>query len=261
MRLAIAAACCLASASALRPSIRTRVEMKKQRLLPVHMADAVSSTPAKVWIQQAGAMWISAALLGPVCDGRHSSHDVLHYASDSIAGAPWIFQAPDGATLLETCWWVPVAFGGAGLILGVAHPLLDRRWGDEPRPPPGWPIALLNVACFVLCYDLSGSLAQAAAASGGPHDYLAVDAPLFAVMAAIFLAFERTKGGLLMMILLATIGPVAEIGLINVLHLYAYTQPDVAGIPTWIPWVYAAGGPANGALGRQILFELESRER
>ena len=240
-------------------------------------------------------MWISAALLGPVCDGRHSSHDVLHYATDSIAGAPWIFQAPNGVTVLETCWWVPVAFGGAGLILGVAHPLLDRRWGDGTRQPPGWPLALLNVACFVLCYDLSGALAQAAAARGGAHDYLALDAPLFACMVAIFLAFERTKGGLLMMLLLATIGPVTEIGLINVLHLYSYTDPDFAGmatlthslplplplprlcgpprscacprlpasltgIPSWIAWVYAAGGPANGALGRQFLYELEEGE-
>ena len=62
------------------------------------------------------------------------------------------------------------------------------------------------------------------------------------------------------MALLAIIGPVVEIGLINGLHLYSYTNPDVAGIPLWIPWVYAAGGPANGALGRQILFELQSRD-
>ena len=42
------------------------------------------------------------------------------------------------------------------------------------------------------------------------------------------------------------------------LHLYAYTDPDLAGIPTWIAWVYAAGGPANGALGRQLLHELQA---
>merc|ERR1719203_1612247 len=51
-------------------------------------------------------MWCAAALLGPVCDGQHSAHDVLHYAADSIAGAPIFFLGPDGAVLLETCWWV-----------------------------------------------------------------------------------------------------------------------------------------------------------
>jgi len=203
-------------------------------------------------------MWIAAALLGPVCDGRHSSHDVLHYATESIAGTPLYLSAPwSDAVLLETCWWVPFAFGGAGVILGAAHPLLDRRWGGGPRAPPGWPTALISVAAFVACYDLSGQLAQAAAERGGAHhDWLALDAPLAGCAIASFLLFERSKGGLFMMALLALIGPAAEVGLINWLHLYAYTHADAAGIPSWIPWVYAAGGPANGALGRQVLHEL-----
>ena len=72
-------------------------------------------------------MWVTAALLGlswarsAVCDGRHSAHDVLHYASDSIAGPPLLLQM-GGQVVLETCWWVPVAFGGAGpgVVLGAA---------------------------------------------------------------------------------------------------------------------------------------------
>ena len=204
-------------------------------------------------------MWLSAAALGPVCDGRHSAHDVLHYASDSVAGAPWLLTLSGSSTpILETCWWVPVAFGGAGVVLGAAHPLLDRAWGGGPREPPGWPTVLVAVASFVLCYDLSGELAQQAAERGGAHDYLALDVPLLACAVASFLAFERSRGGLLMMLLLATIGPAVEVVLINQLGLYAYTHPDFASIPSWITWVYAAGGPANGALGRQILHELTS---
>lgn len=232
------------------------------------MVDAPSRPPASpladtpplpVWLQQAGAMWVSAALLGPLCDGRHSAHDVLHYNPESIAGPPLLLASSGGGTpLLETCWWVPVAFGGAGVVLGAAHPLLDRRWGGGPRPPPGWPTVLVSISCFVLCYDLSGALAQAAAAAGGAHDYVALDLPLLLCAVATFVCFERSWGGLLMMALLAIIGPVAEVGLINQLHLYAYTHPDFAGIPSWITWVYAAGGPANGALGRQLLHELEA---
>ena len=71
--------------------------------------------PRSVWVQQAGAMWVAAALLGPVCDGRHSAHDVLHYATDSIVGPPLLLQM-GGQVVLETCWWVPVAFGGACLV-------------------------------------------------------------------------------------------------------------------------------------------------
>ena len=126
--------------------------------------DAPAWPPPSVWLQQAGAMWISAAILGPVCDGRHSAHDVLHYAPDSIAGPPLLLQV-GGQLVLETCWWVPIAFGGAGVILGAAHPALDRWWGGGARPPPGWPSVLLSISCFVACYDLSGTLAQAAAAA------------------------------------------------------------------------------------------------
>ena len=207
-------------------------------------------------------MWLAAAALGPVCDGRHSSHDVLHYNADSILGPPWLFHAPGSEqVLLETCWWVPVAFGGAGVVLGASHPLLDRAWGGGLREPPGWPLVLVSIVAFVACYDLSGQLAQAAAAadaSGAAH-LLPVDLPLLCCAVGFFVLFERSRGGLLMMVLLAAIGPATEVGLINQLHLYAYTHPDVAGIPTWIPWVYAAGGPPNGALGRQVLHELTTR--
>uniref|UniRef100_A0A7S0IYD6 Uncharacterized protein n=1 Tax=Calcidiscus leptoporus TaxID=127549 RepID=A0A7S0IYD6_9EUKA len=105
---------------------------------------------------------------------------------------------------------------------------------------------------------MSGVLAQAAAARGAPHDVLMLDLPLCVSAGAIFAAFERSWGGLFMMFLLATLGPAAEIGLISQ-GLYSYTDPDLFGIPTWIPWVYAAGGPPNGLLGRQILAELEKQ--
>ena len=44
---------------------------------------------------------------------------VLHYASESIAGPPLLLKM-GGQVVLETCWWVPVAFGGAGVVLGAA---------------------------------------------------------------------------------------------------------------------------------------------
>jgi len=251
-RCVVGLATITAHAAALRAAPLTRSAAPKLLLS--------EEPPRQVWRKQAAAMWVSAAALGPLCDSRHSAHDVLHYARDSIAGSPWLLQTPGGG-VLETCWWVPVAFGGAGVILGAAHPLLDRGWSGGPRIPPGWLTVLLSVSCFVACYELSGVLAEAAAVRGGAHDYWALDVPLAITALAIFLLFERSPGGLFMMALLFFIGPAAEIGLINGLHLYAYTHPDLAGIPSWIAWVYAAGGPANGALGRQILFELEERAR
>lgn len=48
--------------------------------------------------RQALVMAAASAVLGPLCDGQHSSHDVLHYADPShlqLLGLE-----------LETCWWV-----------------------------------------------------------------------------------------------------------------------------------------------------------
>jgi hypothetical protein len=61
--------------------------------------------------------------------------------------------------------------------------------------------------------------------------------------------------------LTAVCGPAVEIFLINALHLYSYTAPQVWGIPTWIPWVYAAGGPAVGGLGRKVWDTLKGQRR
>ena len=248
----------LANAFQVVASPRTsRVQMFPTAHTPQMKELSAPSLPRRaVWMKQATLMWLAAALLGPCCDNLHSSQGVLHYAADSIAGPPLLVELCFGNLRLETCWWVPCAFGGAGVVLGAAHPLLDRAWGSGLPRVPGWPVTLAAIASFLLCYGLSGWLA---AAHGGTH-LLAVDLPLLGAAAASFLIFERSKGGLLMMFLLATIGPCVEIGLINQLHLYAYTHPDFLGIPSWIPWVYAAGGPANGALGRQVLHELTMRE-
>ena len=227
--------------------------MREEPSLPAPFAP----TTARTWIEQATAMWCGAAVLGPLCDGCHSKHDVLHYANPSYLGI-------QGTLLgLESCWWVPILFGGAGVILGASHPLLDRANGS-PRPAPGWVSVLLSISAFVVCYESSGVLSQAAAAAppaGLLERFVQLDGPLTAIAAAIFLIFERTPGGLFMAVLTAVVGPVAEIGLINIGHLYEYTNPDVLGIPLWIPQVYFAGAPAVGALGRQVLYELETKER
>ena len=130
------------------------------------------------------------------------------------------------------------------------------RLSPSLRSSPSPPTVAVAVALFVACYDFSGQLAEQAA-SAGVHDWLTLDAPLAAIAIATFVVFERSPGGLFMMFLLFIIGPVVEVGLINQLGLYAYTDPDFMGIPSWICWVYAAGGPANGALGRQVLAALE----
>lgn len=46
--------------------------------------------------QQALVMASASAVLGPLCDGQHSSHNVLHYANPAHLAL--------GPLQLETCW-------------------------------------------------------------------------------------------------------------------------------------------------------------
>jgi hypothetical protein len=295
-------------------------------------------------VRQAAALFCASAVLGPLCDGLHSTAGVLHYERPSVLAS---LQLPGGFSWgLETCWWVPLLFGVAGVILGVGTPVLDelsaarrreqrlssggppgQRAAGPPEVPssagadaaavgaPGWPAVLFCIALFVSQYWLSGWLEQhllgaggAASAAGGaaaaggvaaagppPSTWPVEDGVLLATAVALWAAFDRTpqvcapgvaQGGRLqgerqekarsthsaalppppphpwpprpalhapphpgppqgatMAALTAACGPAVEIGLINLLGLYHYTHPQWLGVPVWIPWVYAAGGP------------------
>jgi hypothetical protein len=56
--------------------------------------------PALLW-RQVAATACAGAVLGPLLDGQHSSHDVLHYAHPT-----WLLHLDAGALhwSLETCW-------------------------------------------------------------------------------------------------------------------------------------------------------------
>jgi hypothetical protein len=145
--------------------------------------------------RQAAALFAASAVLGPMCDGLHSSADVLHYTNPSV-----LLRLPlswGGAWGLETCWWVPLLFGTAGVIIGVGTPLLDELaaagqqrqqqpsgpgaaaaeansssgsgGGDkiDAAAPPGWPAVLLCISLFVGQYWLSGWLEHALLRDGG----------------------------------------------------------------------------------------------
>ncbi|WIA14256.1 hypothetical protein OEZ85_002792 [Tetradesmus obliquus] len=205
-------------------------------------------------------------------------HDVLHYANPSIklqlqlGGVSWSF---------ETCWWVPLLFGLAGLILGLAMPLLDeaaaaaaqqggqkqqqqRLLGAAANAPldPAWPAVLLCISLFVAQYGLSGILEQPTLGQtltllpGTPIPTL--DTLLFTYAMLHWLVLDKTPQGFGMAALTAVCGPAVEMLLINVLQLYHYSHPVVLGVPTWIPWVYFCGGPAVGNLGRRVWSHLKS---
>lgn len=74
-----------------------------------------------------------------------------------------------------------------------------------------------------------------------------------------------TKGwffaGFFLAALTSLCGPLLEIALINVGHLYSYGQPSFLGIPAWIGAVYFCGAPAVGNLGRKVQSTLMEQHK
>eukprot|EP00879_Flechtneria_rotunda_P019077 GHRR01020029.1.p1 GENE.GHRR01020029.1~~GHRR01020029.1.p1 ORF type:complete len:315 (+),score=64.10 GHRR01020029.1:533-1477(+) len=232
-------------------------------------AKGIMPTQAAAYIlgRQAVCMFASGAVLGPFCDGLHSQNDVLHYKNPSIqlnlvsGNFHWSF---------ETCWWVPLLFGVAGLILGVSVPVLDRiaagQWQHQgqpdcsatgPVPDPSWQTVLVSVSLFVTQYWLSGILEQPTLGQNLGNTSIPILDTILASYALLNWAlFDRTKQGIGMAALTAVCGPAIEMFLISKIGLYHYSHPVVLGVPTWIPWVYYCGGPAVGNLGRRVWHDL-----
>lgn len=98
---------------------------------------------------------------------------------------------------------------------------------------PSWLFVLASIALFAVQYDLSGLLAEEA--TNGQLSWLTVNIVLAGTAIAHWGTFDRTRNGLFWAALTAVVGPLVEIGLIEGLHLYQYTHPDVFSIPIWIP--------------------------
>jgi len=253
------------------------------------------SLPGGAWATMVAQAAVSGAVLGPLCDGQHSSHDVLHYAD------PVRVPLPGGASL-ETCWWVPVLFalaaailqagtvatdralrgGGAGLPAeprGGYSPRLTFVAAGEPRPPDGpvlprcappphphppraprAPPRPAGVALFCAQYWASGELETALASR---HVLGLRDLDVFLAGTAVlhWATFDATLSGLGWAALTAVSGPALECLLVNGTGAYAYQHLDpgletLTGTPTWICWVYFCGAPANSNLGRFFASRL-----
>jgi hypothetical protein len=131
-------------------------------------------------------------------------------------------------------WFVPIEFGLAGVVSVLAIPLLERRFGDGR--PPAWTTweRLREVPLLAGLYVTS----------------IAVNvpsAPLFAAALLVLLAVRLTlapaRGDWAFALVAAIGGPAAEAA-IHALGAFDYTEPDVLGLPLWLPALWANGGLA-----------------
>jgi Protein of unknown function (DUF2878) len=156
------------------------------------------------------------ALLGTLLDGIHVYGDVESYP-DPLLGR-W-------------AWFVPLEFGLAGALAGALIPALERRVG--PPSPPHWPLRVrVAELCLIVAAYLSTVLLDDAP--------VLVTAGLLALL-AIRLTVRPVPGDWVYALIGAAVGPVVE-ATISALGGFDYSDPDVAGIPMWLPALWALGG-------------------
>jgi len=156
------------------------------------------------------------ALLGTLLDGIHLYGDVESYPDPGFG---------------RWAWFVPLEFGAAGLVAGALIPRLERAAG--PPESPRWsPLTrLAELGLLVAAYLSTVLLADVPGL---------VTALLLALLAAR-LALWPVRGDWAYALAGGLAGPAAEI-LIAATGAFDYADPDLAGIPLWLPALWANGG-------------------
>jgi len=156
------------------------------------------------------------ALLGTLLDGIHLYGDVESYRDPGFG---------------RWAWFVPLEFGAAALVAGALIPRLEQAAG--PAESPRWsPLTrLAELGLLVAAYLSTVLLADVPGL---------VTALLLALLAAR-LALWPVRGDWAYALAGGLAGPAAEI-LIAATGAFDYADPDLAGIPLWLPALWANGG-------------------
>jgi hypothetical protein len=165
------------------------------------------------------AAFALGAALGTGFDAIHVYGDVETYSNDVLG---------------ELGWFVPLEFGLAGVASALAVPLLDRLVARDWAPH--WTIweRLREVPLLAGLYVTS-------VAANGPDATIFLVAML--VLLAVRLAFVSAPGDWVFALVAAIAGPVVEAA-IHATGAFDYTEPDLLGLPVWLPALWANGGLA-----------------
>lgn len=195
------------------------------------------------WGSTLGTMAVVSAPLGMALDNQHGLFNVLNYFDYNLS------VIIDNEYYIKSAYWVPLLFGFAGFAMTFIILFLDGLKSlNTPVTliSPSWHKVFYGISLFSAQYYMSGALDYL------QYDPLIINAMLSTVAIGGFIYFDGSISGLVLSVATALAGPVAEIILINVFHLYSYTHADIYGICSWIPAVYFCGGQAVGNLARKL---------
>jgi uncharacterized protein DUF2878 len=178
-------------------------------------------------------------VLGTALDAIHVYGDVETYPNEVLG---------------RLGWFVPIEFGLAGVASACAIPVLERAVAkDAARAWSAWE-RLREIPLLVGLYFTSVQ------ANGSNATLFAI---ALVVLVAARLIFAAAPGDWAFALVAAVAGPAVEAA-IHAIGAFDYTEPDLLGVPIWLPALWANGGLAIrrifGPLGPAPLTVPEPRE-
>jgi hypothetical protein len=157
-----------------------------------------------------------------LCDQIHVQAGVLDYETNGYFG-----QA----------WWVPLQFGVAALAIVAGAAPFARGMAK-----PGAAAFLTGTIWFVGAYAASGLF--------DAHPYALAAA--FVVTWALRVSLARQPASLVAFSLLLAVAGTGAEAILSAAGTFAYANPDLLGVPIWLPGLYLHGAPLALALSRAL---------
>ena len=161
--------------------------------------------------------FVIGAVVGTALDGIHLLGDVLTYETEAFG---------------EWAWFVPLEFGLAGVAAGIAIPPIERAAGPPAFPRLGLARRVAELLLFAAAYGATALWDGDGAAW--------VTAGLI-LLVAVRLSVAPIRGDWVYALAAAVLGPLGEIAILGT-GAFEYAHADAAGIPMWLPALWANGG-------------------
>jgi hypothetical protein len=193
------------------------------------IADATENTNPMPNPTRLAICFLLGAVLGTAFDGIHLYGDVESYPDPAFG---------------RWAWFVPLEFGAVAALAGALIPSLERFAGP-PHLPRWSPATRLAELCVITAAYTSTVVLD--------------DEPVILTLGLLALVTGRlllrpAAGDWAYALIAAVVGPAVEAAL-SAAGAFDYADPDLAGIPLWLPALWANGGLFMRRLLAPIVLE------
>lgn len=172
-------------------------------------------------------LFLLGAIIGTAFDAFLVYSSVEQYTSPAFLGV---------------AWWVPLIFGVAAVAIGYSHPLIDPILHNF-RHSRRLSTSIAELSWLLLAYVIAAS----------PISSLSKAILLGLIYFNFWLLTGRGWQNLLLSLVTAITGTLVEMTLVAA-GAFSYLQPDILGVPYWLPFIYACASLAVGNLGRSLMY-------